>query len=348
MRTAGHHSSPAQRRALCIAAIWLFVVPSLPALGVSVPGCFYADPPYTGNITQYHHERTYRRTAVVPRPLPPSRLGRPLEQGDLLFSGQFHSRLPGTPLGQPAPGFTGPGVVVPDWMAGGAVYGAFSRFAEMGFQGSFGSIRAAPANPSHLLALPEDCTDRTVASAGVGTRLSLRPPGSRIDAAVLLELNIQRVQQVTILEHRIDTTVFKYVDGVQVGQYMEPQKTMKDGYWSADSRGQTAAFVQIGWQALDSLYLAGYCGVEARASSRRYQYQVWDDCDGPDRHCESIRTEYPEPPAEWAATAVSSAGLSASYRLGPVSLSAVVFVPWWGNDALDPEPSVSGAMSFLL
>lgn len=87
-----------------------------------------------------------RRSAVVPLPEGPARSGRPLDHGEVRFSGYVAQALGGPDARVQAPQVGDPGVLVPRTVAGFSIYGGVTDRLELGVSVAGGAERSLAPN----------------------------------------------------------------------------------------------------------------------------------------------------------------------------------------------------------
>jgi hypothetical protein len=91
----------------------------------------------------------YRRSAVVPMPEGPVRSGRPLDHGEVRFTGYAAQSL-ATPDGAAiAPFYEDPGVLIPQTVLGGSIYAGVHESVEVGLGAAVGTQGSLAANFPH-------------------------------------------------------------------------------------------------------------------------------------------------------------------------------------------------------
>lgn len=316
-------------------------------LALLLPACLGVDQPFTGTVTQYRHTREYNRVGVVPRPLPPHRLGKSLKAGQIWFAGSYNRRFPGTLRGRPAEKKTGPAVVVPEWQAGGAIYGAFSDYLELGMHGSFGKVGSAPAKPQSLVQIPARLAEEEIGTLGLGLRFNFLPATSRIHGAVQTEIGLQRLQQTVVMRHTIERVYYYFKEDEFVGTSQGSTTSSEMSHDSAANLPELGIYLQVGGRVWDQLHLTCFGGFNGRAAARRYTSQHWKDCDGPSDICQPLSTSAPDSPSQWHLTFVSVAGLTTMYAWGPLELSLTSYFTLWSAGELGPELTAQGTVAFV-
>lgn len=134
-----------------------------------------------------------RRSALVPASSTPSRLGSPLEGGEIRVSGEANpaARFFGSSSVN-SPQLGSPGLYVPETQLGGSVYGAPTRFIELGGQARYARLAWARPTAAGVLEIPQN-PSLVLGGAGVRTNIPVRDSGFAV--SVITELNLARISQ---------------------------------------------------------------------------------------------------------------------------------------------------------
>ncbi|MCA9519801.1 MAG: hypothetical protein KC609_02460 [Myxococcales bacterium] len=143
-----------------------------------------------------------RRTALIPNAYIPSRIGRPLDQGELRATFEVNTLR----LGGPTSSVDGrilvasvgdPGLLIPRLNIGASLYLGVFGGLEIGGQFRYASYNWAQANTVGVLPFPY-FAKRDIFMGGAGLRYNLRLP-LRMSLSFLTELNVAGIPQSTFV-----------------------------------------------------------------------------------------------------------------------------------------------------
>lgn len=121
-----------------------------------------------------------KRTALIPAPKLPARVGRPLQAGKFRMGGdmQVAAITRGWPV---TPRLGDPGVLIPNLVLGGSAYVGLTDSIEIGARVNYSDTRLASANTHGVIDFPGN--GASTFGAGAGTRINV--PVARVGQAAL-------------------------------------------------------------------------------------------------------------------------------------------------------------------